>query len=66
MDTRPLNNRAWFLVAPVVLLVAFSVAGLSEIDAYRAAMAVFLACSASAYGYFLLAKSHNALQQAST
>jgi len=24
MDARPINNRAWFLVAPVVLLVAFN------------------------------------------
>jgi MFS family permease len=49
-----------------LLVDGFSGAGLSEIDAYRAAMAVFLACSVSAYGYFLLAKSHNAPQQVLT
>ena len=49
-----------------VLIDAFMAAGLTQIDAFRAAMAIFLACSVSAYGYFLLAKSHNATQQAST
>ncbi len=49
-----------------LLVDGFSAAGLGEIDAFRAAMAVFLACSMAAYGYFLLAKSHNAPQQAPT
>ncbi|CAN5424613.1 MFS transporter [soil metagenome] len=49
-----------------LLVDGFQGAGMPEIAAYRAAMAVFLTCSVSAYGYFLLAKSHNAPQQAPT
>lgn len=49
-----------------LLVDGFGAAGLGETDAFRAAMAVFLVCSVAAYGYFLLAKSHNAPQQATT
>lgn len=38
---------------------AFLAAGLGTVDAFRAAMGVFLACCLGAYGYFMLAKSHN-------
>ena len=37
----------------------FLAAGLGTVDAFRAAMGVFLACCMAAYGYFLLGKSHN-------
>ena len=37
----------------------FQAAGLGTVDAFRAAMGVFLACSIASYGYFMLAKSHN-------
>jgi MFS family permease len=37
----------------------FMAAGLEEISAFRAAMAVFLACSVGAYGYFLAAKDNS-------
>jgi MFS family permease len=49
-----------------LLVDAFGAAGMAEIHAYRAAMSVFLACSVLSYGYFLLAKSHNAPQHAPT
>ncbi len=49
-----------------LLVDGFAAYGLAEIDAFRAAMAVFLVCSIAAYGWFLLAKSHNAPQQAPT
>jgi len=49
-----------------LLIDGFSAAGLGEIDAFRAALAVFLLCCLAAYGYFMLAKSHNAPQQAPT
>jgi hypothetical protein len=32
---------------------------MGTVDAFRAAMAVFLACSAASYGYFMLAKRDN-------
>ncbi len=37
--------------------------GLSEVDAYRVAFTVFLACSVAGYIYFLALKRHNAPQQ---
>ncbi|RYX90940.1 MAG: MFS transporter [Comamonadaceae bacterium] len=49
-----------------LLIDGFKVAGLAEIDAFRAAMAVFLVCSAASYGWFMLAKRHNAPQQVPT
>ncbi len=49
-----------------LLIDGFKAAGLPEIDAFRAAMAVFLACSAASYGWFLLPKRHNAPQQVPT
>lgn len=49
-----------------LLIDGFKAAGLSEIDAFRAAMTAFLACSAASYGWFLLAKRHNAPQQVPT
>lgn len=42
-----------------LLIDGFGVAGLSTVDAFRAAMAVFLACSAASYGYFMLANRDN-------
>jgi MFS family permease len=42
-----------------LLVDGFRAAGLVEVDAFRAALAVFLACSVMSYGYFLRAKSHN-------
>jgi len=38
---------------------AFLAAGLNTVDAFRAALGVFLACSVAAYGAFMLGKSHN-------
>lgn len=38
---------------------AFIAAGLSEVDAFRAALALLLALSAGAYGYFMAGQSHN-------
>jgi hypothetical protein len=35
--------------------------GLTEIQAFQAALGVFLACCIASYAYFLTAKSHNAL-----
>ena len=40
----------------------FSSLGLSAVDAFRAAMGVFLALSVLSYAYFLALKSHNARQ----
>jgi predicted MFS family arabinose efflux permease len=37
----------------------FKALGLGEIQAFQAAMSMFLLCSISTYGYFLMAKSHN-------
>ena len=37
----------------------FKAVGLTEIQAFQAAMSVYLACSIVAYLYFLVAKSHN-------
>ena len=42
-----------------LLIDGFSAAGLAEVSAFRAAMAVFLACSAASYGYFLVAKDNS-------
>jgi hypothetical protein len=42
-----------------LLIDAFSSAGLGEVASFRAAMAVFLACSVMSYGYFLLAKDNS-------
>lgn len=42
-----------------LLIDAFSAVGFSEIGSFRAAMAVFLACSVLSYGYFLLAKDNS-------
>lgn len=42
-----------------LLIDAFRAAGLQEIASFRAAFAVFLACSVLSYGYFLRSKSHN-------
>ncbi|MEO5670750.1 MAG: MFS transporter [Ramlibacter sp.] len=42
-----------------LLIDGFSAAGLGELDAFRAALAVFLACSVISYGYFLLAKDNS-------
>jgi predicted MFS family arabinose efflux permease len=45
-----------------LLVDAFRAAGLPEVDAFRGAMAVFLASSVMAYGYFLRAPGHNPTQ----
>ena len=37
----------------------FKALGLNEVQAFQAAMSVFLMCSIAAYGYFLITKSHN-------
>ena len=42
-----------------LLIDGFGAAGLDTVDALRAAMAVFLACSAASYGYFMLANRDN-------
>jgi predicted MFS family arabinose efflux permease len=42
-----------------LLIDAFRAGGLSEPDAFRAAMGVFLALSMASYAYFIAAKSHN-------
>lgn len=42
-----------------LLVDAFGAAGLGEIGSFRAAMAVFLACSVLSYGHFLLAKDNS-------
>ena len=42
-----------------LLIDGFMAAGLGEVASFRAAMAVFLACSVMSYGYFLLAKDNS-------
>ena len=42
-----------------LLVDGFRAAGMAEVSAFRAALAVFLGCSVMSYGYFLWAKSHN-------
>jgi predicted MFS family arabinose efflux permease len=42
-----------------LLIDGFAAAGLDTVDAFRAAMTVFLACSAASYGYFMLANRDN-------
>ena len=49
-----------------LLIDGFMALGLSGIDAFRSAVAVFMACSMASYVWFLLAKSHNASQPAAT
>ncbi|MBC7604539.1 MAG: MFS transporter [Ramlibacter sp.] len=43
-----------------LLIDGFQAMGLAEVSAFRAAVAVFLACSCVSYGYFLLAKDNSA------
>jgi predicted MFS family arabinose efflux permease len=45
-----------------LLVDAFRVGGASEVDAFRAAFAVFLGCSLLAYAYFMTASRHNPQQ----
>lgn len=42
-----------------LLVDAFGAAGLATVDAFRAAMAVFLACNTAAYVYFMWARRDN-------
>jgi MFS family permease len=42
-----------------LLIDGFGAAGLGTVDSFRAAMAVFLCCSAASYGYFMLANRDN-------
>ena len=42
-----------------LLIDGFGAAGLDTVDCFRAAMAVFLACCAAAYAYFMLANRDN-------
>ena len=42
-----------------LLVDGFGAIGLGQVDAFRAAFTVFLACSMASYGYFLLANRHN-------
>jgi predicted MFS family arabinose efflux permease len=42
-----------------LLIDGFAAAGLDTVGTFRAAMAVFLACSAASYGYFMLANRDN-------
>jgi MFS family permease len=42
-----------------LLIDGFAASGLDTVNAFRAAMAVFLACSAASYGYFMLANRDN-------
>ena len=42
-----------------LLIDGFAAAGLDTVGAFRAAMSVFLACSAASYGYFMLANRDN-------
>lgn len=49
-----------------LLIDGFMALGLGGVDAFRAAMGVFMVCSVASYGWFLLAKSHNASQQQAT
>ncbi len=46
-----------------LLVDGFGAAGLGQVDAFRSAIAVFLACCVASYAYFVLAKSHNARQR---
>lgn len=43
-----------------LLIDGFSAAGLGETNAFRAALAVFMACSVMSYGHFVLAKDNSA------
>lgn len=43
-----------------LLVDGFKAMGLSEMQAFRAALSVFLCCCIASYGYFVVAKSHNA------
>lgn len=45
-----------------LLIDGFQALGWTEVGAFRAAMAVFLATSVLSYGYFMWAKSHNRVQ----
>jgi MFS family permease len=49
-----------------LLIDGFMALGLSWADAFRSAMALFMACSMGSYGWFLLAKSHNGSQHSAT
>ena len=42
-----------------LLIDGFAAVGLDTVNAFRAAMSVFLACSAASYGYFMLANRDN-------
>ena len=42
-----------------LLIDGFAAAGLDTVDAFRAAMSIFLACSVASYGYFMLANRDN-------
>jgi MFS family permease len=42
-----------------LLVDAFAAAGLGQVDAFRAAMAVFLGCCVMSYGHFMLAKDNS-------
>ena len=42
-----------------LLIDGFAAIGLDTVNAFRAAMSVFLACSAASYGYFMLANRDN-------
>ncbi|WP_298932722.1 MFS transporter [uncultured Ramlibacter sp.] len=42
-----------------VAIDAFAAAGLDTVASFRAAMALFLACSVAAYGWFMAAQRHN-------
>lgn len=42
-----------------LLVDAFAAAGLGEVDSFRAAMSVFLACCVMSYGHFMLAKDNS-------
>ena len=42
-----------------LLIDGFAAAGLDEVASFRAALAVFLACSVMSYGYFMLAKDNS-------
>ena len=42
-----------------LLIDGFKALGLSEVQSFQAAFAMFLACSVASYVHFLMAKSHN-------
>jgi MFS family permease len=42
-----------------LLVDAFAAAGLGQVDSFRAAMSVFLACCVMSYGHFMLAKDNS-------